>query len=127
MRQQAQECLMALGGHNVAGHGPFVACTRIKRGVAIPGIRARIIGHQARRHTPGGKCIGLCTARDVFHPTGIRLGFVCWLDADDLSAPLGQELGDMRSGPDYGDFGNAQSGERQPERRVLACLYASVR
>ena len=86
---------------------------RVERGVAVPRVWAGVaVGIGDRR----AACDQLADARrrrHLLHAAREGLHAVGRFDADDVGAPLRQQLRDMRACPDDGDLGDADAVERQ--------------
>ena len=88
------------------------AC-ELNAALRFPRVAAGVAVGVADRCAAGDEFLDAVAARHLLHAAGERLHAIGGLDADDVRAPLGQELGYMRSGPDDGDLGNADAGQGQ--------------
>ncbi len=119
---QPQERLSSLGRHDIAGHRPFIARMRVKRGIAVPRVQARIVVGQAGGHALGGESSPLFASRHAFHASGIGLRFVGWLYSNDICTPLRQELGHMGPSPDHSNFCHSHALQGQAKWRIQSRL-----
>ena len=106
-RNEAVDGLAALGGHDVAGHGALVAGADVEAGAAVPGVVAGVeVGVGAEGLALLGDPLGLLLRERPLGAPGSGLDAVDGLDADDLGAPVGKQLADVRAGPHDRDLGD---------------------
>ena len=85
----------------------------VEGGTAVPRVGAGVAVWIAHRSAAFDQLANARRGRHLLHPARERLHSIRRLDADHVSAPLGEQLRNVRAGPDHSDLCNADAFERQ--------------